>query len=631
MISRRFVLLCLLTICGSLCFILLSTKEQYTDITFSRESGFYEEPFELELHAPVGTKIYYTLDGSEPNEEAFLYQEPILIDDATNHENTYSLRTDVVWNGFSEDNKADYGSYDPKYVVPDYLIDKCTVVRASYRDADGNFSKTKTASYFIDFEHKSGYDEINILSITTDPLNLFDYETGIYVFPFGLKVTGNYVEHGIEWEREATIQLFNKEKKLFLDQDCGIRIQGGMSRGRLPKSLNLYSRKQYSKNGRFYADIFGTTYMAETMTLFAGGEDVMSKCKDMLTSELTLGRNFAVMHYKPCAMFLNGEYWGFYWLTEKYDDVYFKHYYDVDEDNVIMIKSSALAEGEESDYTLYMEMMDYLANTDLSTAENYKYACELIDIQSCIDYYASEIYIGHNSDWPSYNEGVWRARRSGNGEYEDGKWRWLLYDVDSAFGDVSFDTFSSARHYSDIFDSLCQNEDFKRQFVTTFMDLANTSFAKENVDLAISECIEQMEAPIANHLKRFFAFENNNRYLKEIEYIQNFFNNRRPFITQYLKQNFELAGTLVPVTIEINNESAGKVLVNTIDPKFDGHGSWQGEYFTDYPIELTAIANDGYRFVRWDSNNCRISENDCIELTLDNNGIFVKAVFEKAE
>ena len=34
-------------------------------MSFSRESGFYEEPFQLEMTAGAGT-IYYTLDGSIP-------------------------------------------------------------------------------------------------------------------------------------------------------------------------------------------------------------------------------------------------------------------------------------------------------------------------------------------------------------------------------------------------------------------------------------------------------------------------------------------------------------------------------------------------------------------------------------
>lgn len=630
MTYRRFVLVCFMAICGGLCLLLFQGNER-TTLVFSRESGFYSESFALEIYAPVGTEIYYTLDGSEPDESAFLYTEPVIIDDATEHENVYCLRTDVVWNGFVEDNAPDYDSYDPKYMVPDYSIDKCTVVRAAYKDADGNFSQTKSASYFVGYDEKKGYDDVNIISIITEPKNLFDYETGIYVFPYGLRGLGNWTMEGIEWERAATIQLFDKEKRLFYDQECGIRIQGGMSRGRLPKSFNLYAREQYSGKGRFYVDLFGTHYMAETVTLFAGGEDVMSKCRDVLVSRLAADRNFAVMHYEPYMMFLDGEYWGFYWLTEKYDDRYFEHYYEVDDDNLVMIKASALAEGVEDDYVLYTDMMEYMTSTDFTIEENYRHACELIDIQSYIDYYVVELYIGHNSDWPDYNEGLWRVRQPGDGKCEDGKWRWFLYDVNSALspGGAVFDTLSHARNYSAMFDNLCQNEEFRQKFTITLMDFSNTIFTKENVDPVIDECIQLAERPMNVHLKRFFSFEDNSRYLQEMSYIQNFFDERRSYIEQYLREGFGLSDVSAPVTIEVNDAEAGSILVNTVSLTFENGNIWQGKYFTDYPIALMAVPDDGYRFVGWE--NDVFSENDYIELNLDSQGIYVKAVFEKEE
>ena len=48
---------------------------------FSVSSGFYEDPFYLTISAEDGMKIYYTLDGNEPNENSFLYTEKIKIED----------------------------------------------------------------------------------------------------------------------------------------------------------------------------------------------------------------------------------------------------------------------------------------------------------------------------------------------------------------------------------------------------------------------------------------------------------------------------------------------------------------------------------------------------------------------
>ena len=624
--NQRSALIGLLVICGVLVFLLFHGND-YTELVFSKESGFYDEPFHLEMFAPIGTEIYYTLDGSEPDDDAILYMEPVIIDDATNHENVYSMRTDVVWKGFEESALTYDGKEDPKYVSPDYPVDKCTVVRAAYKDADGNFSEIKSASYFVGYQEKHGYEGVNIISIMTDPDNLFDYETGIYAFPFGVRAIGNFTMKGIEWERSATVCMFNSQKDLFFSKNCGIRIQGRLSRGRLPKSLNLYAREEYSGEGRFYIDLFGTDYMPKTVTLSVSGEDALSKCRDAVTSRLTMNRSFASMHYEPYVMFLDGEYWGFYWLNEKYDNTYFQHYYGVDSDNVVFIKSFTLEEGEESDYELYTEMMDYMEHADLTLPENYQRACELIDMQSYIDYYAVETYIGHNHDWPLYNEGLWRVRQPEANMYGDGKWRWVLYDVNAALFFPERDTLAETMNDSIMFYNLCQNEEFKKQFTITFMDIVNSTFSKAHVESVIAECVNQMANPMRVHLKRFFSFEDNGRFLEEVETIRSFFDNRKPYITQYLKNDIKLTGILAPVTVEINDLSAGNVSINTIDSVFDETCCWNGEYYTDYPITLSVDANEGYRFVRWEKDI--FSENDSIVVSLTDEGIHLKAVFEK--
>ena len=655
MMDRKSILACLVVLCGILGFLLMRNDNVYTELVFSEESGFYEEPFELEIYAPPGTQIFYTLDSSDPDENAILYTGPIRIDDATQNKNIYSMRTDVSA-GFLSDDISIYSTNDPKYMVPNYNIDKCTVVRSAYCDATGYFSETKTKCYFVGYSEKSGYDDINIISIVTAPDNLFDYETGIYVLghayddfikgnrenfwafwanAYWSQWDANYHKRGFEWERRANIQLFGSERNLLLNKNCGIRIQGSGSRGMLPRSINIYARDLYDNKGRFYIDLFHTNYMADTITLFAGGDDSSSKFRDMLASRLIADRDFATMHYIPCAMFLDGEYWGVYWLTEKYDSVYLGYYYNVDKDNIIMIKSFEAEEGEEK-YELYSQMMDYMTYTDLSIEDNYQYACELIDIQSYIDYYAAEIYIGRHGDWPGGNEALWRVFKTGDGKYEDGKWRWMLFDVNSgslAPYIIKMDNLASLMDKSQMFYNLCQNDNFKRQFTTTFMDLVNTSFSDENVNAIISEQVALMEIPTIVHLKRFYGIEGTHKFMDEISNIQDFFDHRKPYIVQYLKDDLGLIGTPAPIELEINDATSGNIILNSIEPSFNDDGKWSGEYYTDYPITLTAVANDGYRFVQWQSEN--LSKNDCInetvELIIPEKGTLVKAIFEKVD
>ena len=155
--------------------------DEMSVLSFSKGSGFFEEPFELELTADGGT-IYYTLDGSIPDRNSIKYETPILITDATLNDNTYSMRTDVsvAFDREAVERISVEEAY-PGYQIPDYNIDKATVVRAALYDNSGICRDIQTATYFVGFSDKEGYDGMSMLSIVTDPLNLFDYEKGIYV------------------------------------------------------------------------------------------------------------------------------------------------------------------------------------------------------------------------------------------------------------------------------------------------------------------------------------------------------------------------------------------------------------------------------------------------------------------
>ena len=129
----------------------------------SAESGFYKESFELTITAEKGVDIYYTLDGSIPTLDSFLYETPITISVGGERENsiTYVPNTTAHWSyddGESHHNMA-------------------TVLRAAAIDDNGLSSEIVTATYFVG---ETGYEGNTVISIVADPGDLFG-GNGIYV------------------------------------------------------------------------------------------------------------------------------------------------------------------------------------------------------------------------------------------------------------------------------------------------------------------------------------------------------------------------------------------------------------------------------------------------------------------
>jgi len=543
------------------------------NIIFSKKSGFYENEFKLFLYAPTN-EIYYTIDGSDPNKDSIKYETPITINDASEDANVYSTYTDVSARFCDDDIKKNGVSTEdePVYHIPTESIDKCNVIKAVYYDKDGEKCPIEERIYFVGFKEKLGYEDVNIISVTTDPSNLFDSDKGIYVLgdiykefskeelpdDYWAKThwnhwNANYHQRGIEWERECNIQVFNIEKQLVLSQEAGIRTQGGGSRGFLPKSLNLYAREEYGED-RLYYDFFGTGYYPKRVTLSNGGDDYYTKIKDRLVAELADTCNIVTMNYEPYVLFLNGEYWGFYYLTEKYDVQYIEHYYGVDKgtliDDIIIIKNGLVETGVKADwYVSYSEMQEFIMNNDMSIAENYEKACELIDISSFIDYFAIEGYVSRSGDWPDSNFALWRSRYVSEKAYEDGKWRWMLFDVNSSSmsrGLTEQDIMSHLKNSSDLFASLYNNEQFQRMFCDRLIELSDTNFEKEVVNQKIDEYVRLMDEPMKKHYQRFFG-TSNDKFYEEVEIIREFFDKRRTYVNESIKRYFGeeyLGGTI---------------------------------------------------------------------------------------
>ena len=85
----------------------------------------------------------------------------------TSEPNKYSARTDI--------------SAYTDILAPDEGVLKAAIVRAVAVDGQGRVSDIITKTYFVGSANVEKYRNMKVISLVTDPDNLFDYDKGIYV------------------------------------------------------------------------------------------------------------------------------------------------------------------------------------------------------------------------------------------------------------------------------------------------------------------------------------------------------------------------------------------------------------------------------------------------------------------
>lgn len=610
---------------------------------FNVESGFYKDSFEVEITASEDDTIYYTLDGSIPTCDSYIYQTPIMIDDISQRENIYASRDDLS---------------PTRQYIPSFPVDKATVLRAvSYNAEDNAISNVVTKVYFIGYDNRIEYDNLPVVSIATDSNNLFGAETGIYGNGIALEqykeagglqngklldsftdqegnehalyMASNAFNKGREWEREVSLTYFNNLHDFCFEQNVGIRIAGQSTRSRQQKSLSIFGREIYGNNALLPYEFFpGTSY--STIKLRNGGnKNGMVMITDAFLEELAEGRNVSIQRATPCVLFINGEYWGIYNIRERYKEEYLSNHYDVNENNVWIINRGIVEAGGNEAWDAYQFMIYMINECDLSYDDVYDMICDIIDVQSLIDYWCINLYTGNKDVSFTKNTALWRTIETEEGTYGDGKWRWMHYDMDlSLSGD---DDVSWMKNHplmdEPVITSMFANDRFKKQFCLTFMDIANTNYSYDLVHEKLMEWEDIYRKQVVKTNQRFVE-ENFNEvtFHGYIEEIDNFFRDRLPFAMESLAYTFGLTGEIETITIENHSPEGGTVIVNTA--QLDGLEEWSGQYFTDYPITLTAVPKEGYHFAGWLGDINR--EEDTVEIELPGGGLKLEAVFEKS-
>ena len=175
----------------------------------------------------------------------------------------------------------------------------------------------------------------------------------------------------------------------------------------------------------------------------------------------------------------------------------------------------------------------------MATEPNYRELCNLIDIDSYIDYYASMIYVSRCEDWPGTNEALWKTRKKGKGKYEDSKWRWMLFDVNFGAMDIAnaeFDIIEYLLNISPMFSNLFSNQEFRNKLLYRIEELSDTVFAYNNVQDKINDFRQLMDEPMLYSNKRFYGDDSYDKYTSHIEDVSNFFEHRGDYVTKMVEK-----------------------------------------------------------------------------------------------
>ena len=636
---------------------------------FSKESGFYEEEFLLILSSSEGTEIYYTIDGSDPlnSSTAKIYKEPIKIYDRSSEPNFYAEI------GEEQNSPLSIGSMGGGYKRPNYLLDKPMVVRACSKNKEGN-SIVISHTYFVTTGNLAQYQDFTVVSLVTNPENLFDPDKGIYVvgneyveeikknnntFDFKkmweLMRVSNFYKEGPEWEKETNIAIFEKGK-ISLQQNLGIKIRGFSTRMQPGKSFNVYAKKRFGKKS-IKNVLFPNNYdmnhnLIDKYKSFAlRNVFAEERIKDEFANKLLHERREyqSITDTKKCILFLNGEYWGFYVMIEKFSENYIQSHFNVPGDYVTLIKEGELANGDQTEFDLYNNFMHEYSEKDLLDEKIYEEVKNFIDFDSFIEHFVIGIYLG-TLDWPGHNDGVWRynGEKIENNKYSDGRWRYISFDFDYTMG-ASFSMWGQDQKEGYAIDNLkglemrkniptilflplLKNEDFRNQYILRFCDYVNEVFSIDKIDALIDDYKDNYLDMLAhgevrwkgftysNELEAFANYKNN--YITHFDNIKKFFVERPKYALQHMKEYFNLIGELQEIIILKKGE--GKIKINTIITGFKEE-KWIGRYFSNIPITITAIPSEKSEFKGWSGD---VSSNE-ISITIDlSKNTTINAIFE---
>ncbi len=630
----RFVLrygkyfLGLFLIISFLFFLILQTAIFNPTIVIKPQNNFFSKPVLVELKkiGSVGkAEIRYTTDGSDPTTQSELYIQP-------------------------------------------FKLEQTAVLKAALFNKGQLVSSVVMHDFFINTLH-----DLPIVSIVTDPPNLWNPEFGIYTKGnIQENDEPNYMRRGEDWQRPATFHFYETNKELVVNQKIGLRIHGGGSRNFPQRSLRLYAdmeNNQDTFNYQFFPDLEVNQF--KSLILRNGGTDWKGAfIRDAVIQRVVQQKTeLDFMPVRPVSVYLNGKYWGLYFLRDRFDTEYFYQRYGVDKTKISILEAP-LRSGDkrgqvtakDSEFDSDAELFNRLLK-EAAVCRNcarYEIFNQYLDLENLIDFYIVQLHF-NNVDWPYNNTEVWRYQNrmvminpnlsTALPPGIDGRFRWMLFDVDQGIAptkDTIEGVISSAKNtpYEQFVDdkfpwrTLFFNNRFLQNYLNRYANYLNTTFSEEAVITQIDRLVSEIETEMPRQIERWrdetdpdgnqFA-QSYQDWMNEVELLKVFVQHR----PDYMRQNsldefsyFTQGYGLINLQIESNNSEAGDIKIHKTTIRGD-QLPFSGFYFPKTTLTIEALPQKGYDFIGWKGNvpNGQ-AKNQSLSLKLEND-YQLEAIFEK--
>lgn len=456
----------------------------YADI----KSGIYDSNKEFKVTLTGSGKIYYTLDGSEPTTSSKVYSSPL-------------------------------------------TIKKTTVLRIMSKEAGKLSSDVNNYSYILDTSHKTS---VMSLIIDSKKLNKVNNNTSL-----NSKV-----------QESGYVDYFDKEGEGF-SINVGLKLFGGSTRSYKKKSYEIKFKKKYG-DAKLKYKVFKNvdSSVFDSLVLRTGSQDEFqyndqrTVIKDVVATSL-MGKytDVDVQDYVPIVLYINGKYWGIYFIREKVDETFVSNHYNVNatkNDTSILRIDGEVKSGTNKKYN---SMISFINSNSLSNSKNYEKIKEQIDIQSFSDFWIGEIYTA--------NYDILNTRYFSNPLVDNGKWKYIFYDIDSGFFRTTQNTFNEYTNPSGmgswnfptvLLRNMMKSSEFKSTFLERLSYNLNNTWAYKNVEKRIDEVIDEIgKDEFKKNAERWG--NSYSHWEKSIKSMKTFAKNRNSYVVKYAKSYFNLSSS----------------------------------------------------------------------------------------